>query len=121
MNKSQALNSFWNGFDIPAYDSQTVPPNATLPYITYETITDNFDNRVTLSASVWYQSTSWEDITDKVDEVAERLGYGGEVISIDGGYVWLMRGTPFAQRMSDPDDTIRRIVLNVMAEYLTAI
>lgn len=120
MDKAQALNTFWNSFNIPAYDSQTIPEDATLPYITYETATDSLDNRVTLTNSLWYRSTSWKDITEKADEIAERIGIGGEIIKIDNGYVWLMRGTPFAQRMSDPDDSIRRIVLNVQAEYLTA-
>lgn len=120
MDKAQALNSFWNSFSIPAYDSQTVPANATLPYITYETVTDSFDNRVTLTNSLWYRSTSWKEITEKANEIAESIGYGGEIIRIDNGYVWLMRGTPFAQRMSDPDDSIRRIVLNVQADFLTA-
>lgn len=120
MNKDQALDTFWNSFNIPAYESQTIPPDAVLPYITYQVSTDSFDNRVSLTNSIWYRSTSWREISDKASEIAERLGIGGEVISIDDGYVWLMRGTPFAQRMSDPDDSIRRIVINVQAEFLTA-
>lgn len=33
----------------------------------------------------------------------------------------LKRGSPFAQRMSDPnDDMIRRIYINITAEFLTA-
>jgi hypothetical protein len=35
--------------------------------------------------------------------------------------VWIQRGIPFAQRMSDPtDDTIRRIVLQITAEFITS-
>ena len=120
MDKAQALNSFWNSFNIPAYDSQTIPPDAVLPYITYETVTDSFDNRVTLTNSIWYRSTSWREISLKSEEIAEEIGYSGKVIKLDNGYVWLTRGTPFAQRMSDPDDSIRRIVLQVQADYLTA-
>ena len=120
MDKAQALNSFFNSFSLPAYDSQTIPADAVLPYITYTTITDSLDYKVSVTASLWYRSTSWREISEKADEIAEKIGVGGEVIKIDNGYVWLTRGTPFAQRMSDPDDSIRRIVLNVQAEYLTA-
>ena len=119
MDKDQALHSFWSGFGLPAYDSQTVPQDAQLPYITYETTTDSLGNALTLTNSLWYRSTSWVDISRKSSEIAQSLE-GGKVIKIDGGYLWLFKGTPFAQRMSDPDDSIRRIVINVQAEFLTA-
>ena len=86
MNKEQALDTFWNSFGIPAYDSQTVPPDAVLPYITYQVTTDSFDNQVSLTNSIWYRSTSWKEISDKASEVAERLGIGGEIYGIDNGY-----------------------------------
>jgi hypothetical protein len=38
MNKSQALQSFWESFGIPAYNEYTVPDNAEMPYITYSVI-----------------------------------------------------------------------------------
>ena len=40
MDKSQALNTFWNSFGIPAYDEYTVPDGTSIPYITYDTATD---------------------------------------------------------------------------------
>ena len=120
MDKAQALNSFFNSFGLPAYDSQTVPIDAVLPYITYDTVTDSLNNKVSVRASLWYRSTSWREISEKAEEIAEHIGVGGDVVKLDAGYVWLTRGTPYAQRMSDPDDSIRRIVLNVQAEFLTA-
>ena len=41
-------------------------------------------------------------------------------VKIDGGRMYIARGTPFAQRMSDVDDMVRRIVLNVTVEFFTA-
>ena len=42
-------------------------------------------------------------------------------IELDNGRLYIAKGTPFAQRMSEPsDDTVRRILLNISAEYLTA-
>lgn len=120
MNKSQALYSFWSGFNIPAYDENSVPDNVAFPYITYSDITDSLGNVVQLSASIWDRSNSWERISLKADEVAEKIGKNGyHIITIDGGYVWLTKGTPFAQRMGDPDKEIKRIYLNVQAEFLT--
>lgn len=122
MNKEQAIQKLWSSFGIPAYDEQTVPDNAKMPYITYQVSTDSIDQIVNLSASIWYRSSSWKDVSNKCDEIARYLAEQGFAkIELDNGYVWFVKGTPFAQRMSDPeDDMIRRIYLNVQAEFLTA-
>ena len=119
MNKAQAIQSFWSAFGIPAYDESTVPDDAQMPYITYGLVTDSIEYTALLTGSVWYRSTSWEAISQKADEISEYIG-NGRVIPLDYGYVYLYRGTPFAQRMADETDSmVRRIYFNVSAEYLT--
>lgn len=119
MDKAQALNSFWSSFGLTAYDEQTVPDDASLPYITYETITDALGNTLPLTASIWYRSTTWEDAEKKAQEIASGIGEGGTVIGYDTGALWITRGTSFAQRIAEPnDDTIRRIHININAEFL---
>ena len=122
MTKEQAIHTFWSGFGIPAYDEQTVPDNAKMPYITYRVVTDSIGNVCNLTGSIWYRSTSWKEVSDKAAEVARAVGqYGFTKLKLDDGYVWFTKGAPFAQRMSDPaSDMIRRIYLNVQAEFLTA-
>lgn len=122
MNKSQVLNSFWNSFSWSAYHENSVPDNTPFPYITYSEVTDSLGNVVALTASLWDRGSSWERITKKSEEIAKCIGeYGHKVIKLDCGYIWLVKGTPFAQRMGDPnDDQIKRIYLNVLGEYLTA-
>lgn len=125
MDKSQAIHKFWSSFGIPAYDESTVPTGddaPALPYITYTVEYGAVDNILLLTASVWYRDTSWVDISRKVDEIAEKLGQNGfHIEKVDGGYLWMVQGSTFAQRMADPDDDmIRRYYLNVTAEFLTA-
>lgn len=124
MIKEQAIHQFWSSFGLKAYDEQTVPTGddaPAFPYITYEVITDSIDHPVLLTASLWYRATDWVDITAKKDAISEAISYGHKIIKIDGGYMYLTRGTPFAQRMSDEnDDMIRRIYMQVNCEYLTA-
>lgn len=122
-DKVQALYQFWSSFGLLAYDESSVPTGSaapSFPYVTYRVVTDNLGNEVGLTASLWYRSSSWVAISQKAEEIAKRL----ENLSptrIDGGYMWLKRGSPFAQRMSDPnDDMIRRIYINITAEFLTA-
>jgi len=121
MTKEEALFSFWSGFGLPAYDELTVPKDAELPYITYESITDSLGFTADMSGSIWYRSTDWSDIDSKKDEIAASIGYGHKIIKIDDGYMYITKGTPFAQRMSDDtDDMIRRVLVNLNVEYLTA-
>ena len=122
MDKSQAIHAFWSSFGIPAYDENTVPDDAEMPYITYNVVINNVGGVTLLTASVWYRSTSWAEISTKVDEIGEKLASKGFYSArLNNGIMWLVQGTPFAQRMSDPeDDMIRRYYLNVTAEFLTA-
>jgi len=131
MDKAQFYHQFWSRFTWPAYDESTVPgrnddPNGTgspdgtaLPYITYMVIEDEFEHPIYPSASLWTYGTSWATISQKVKEIYDYIGYGGRVESIDGGRVWVQRGHPFAQRVSDDNDMIRRIIINVDIEFMT--
>lgn len=120
MNKFQAIQSFWASFGLPAYDEQDLPDDATLPYITYSAAVDNIGNKLNQNASLWYRSNSWREISQKADEIAEDIGYGFKCLKVDGGFLYITRGTPFAQRMKDESEEIKRIYINIQAEFLTA-
>lgn len=120
MDKVQAIHNFWFQFGLPAYDENSVPDDAQMPYITYTVLTDSLDEAVPLSGNLWYRSASWKEITLKSEEIAERIAARGFYsVKIDNGYVWITKGSPFAQRMTDTDP-VKRIYLNIMAEFLTA-
>lgn len=119
MDKAQSIHSFWSNFGLTAYDENSVPDGAQMPYITYSVVTDSLEYVALLTGSLWYRSTSWEEISQKADDISEALK-GGIIIQLERGYAYLYRGTPFAQRMSDEaDDMVRRIFFNVNAEFLT--
>lgn len=120
MDRWQALHNFWRSFGIPAYDENTVPEGEKMPYITYELATGSFnDGDVPLTASIWYFDKGWGDISRKADEISEYIGFGGVTLPTDTGYLWIKRRTPFAQRMSDTNDNIRRVLLSISVEYFT--
>ena len=120
MNKVQALHQFWNSFGIPAYEHTTVNDEQVGDfYITYEVVTDSLDHAVPMSASIWHRNTkSWKAISDKAEEISDAL-VQVKSIPLDTGFLYITRGQPFAQRVADEDETIRRIYINIMAEYLT--
>ena len=118
MDKLRAYNAFWNAFGIPAYDELSVPDGAKLPYITYQTASDEFGNALFLNASIWYRDSSWADVTHKEQQIADFIGRGGVTVGYDGGSFWIQKGSPWAQRMADPeDDMIRRVVLQYNIEF----
>lgn len=124
MDKAQAIHQFWSSFNLTAIDEQSAyDEKLDLPdnYITYELQTSNFGDPLSLTASLWYYTTSWKDITDKADEIARYIGYGGKIIAVDGGYIWIKLGTPFAQRMATEQENYRRIILNITVDFLTAV
>lgn len=124
MDKWQALNSFWNSFQLLAIDEQSAydttfdPPDQ---YITYEAAVDNFDYPVAIGADIWHRSMSWAAVSRKAEEISEYIGRGGVMIPYDGGAIWITRGSPFSQRMAaETGYDVRRIHLNINAEFLSA-
>jgi hypothetical protein len=127
MNKASAIHNFWSGFGLTAYEENTVPSaddseNApAFPYLTYQVATGDIGVEIALSASLWYRSSSWLDVNNKARQIEKKIGQGGIVLPCDGGAMWIKRGTPFAQNMSDPDDdAIRRKFINISVEFFTA-
>lgn len=121
MDKWQALDAFWNSFDLPAYDENTVPDGAVMPYITYAAVTSAFEQPITLTGSIWYRNTSWASASRKADDIARYIGTSYKVIKLDEGYMVLSKGTPFAQRMADEDDSVRRVYIMVDVEFFTEV
>lgn len=120
MTKAAAIYQFWSSFGLTAYEENTVPTDATFPYVTYQLVTDNFNREVAATASLWYRSESWKAINAKAEEISSFIGQGGKIIKIDGGRLWIKRGQPFAQNMGDESDNmIRRKYLNLIFEFMT--
>lgn len=119
MNAVQALYNFWSGFGIEAYDEKSVPDEAQMPYITYETITDDINYSIASTANIFYRSSSWMDASNKAREIEEAIGHGGKIVPFDGGAFWIIKGHPFSQRLKDPnDDMVRDVIINVGIEFI---
>lgn len=119
MNKSQALDAFWNSFGVPAYSEETVPDDVAARHITYSVATGSVNSPVALSASIWdTNTTSWDYVSNLAENISNAL-IEVKSVPLDVGYMYITRGTPFAQRMTDENDSVRRIYINIMVEFLT--
>lgn len=120
MTKESALYNFWSGFGIPAYEENTVPADANLPYITYQVAIGSFGNGIMLTASVYYRSESWNEINEKTREIQKSMKGNGGSLRCDGGGIRLLPEQQFAQNMGDEsDDMIRRKYLSYVAYFNT--
>lgn len=119
MNKQQAYNSFWGQFGVSAYEENTVPENASFPYITYQVLTDDYTNVILPTASIWDRSTSWQRVDELSNEIAETISRMN-TIKLDDGRMFITKGSPFSQHMMEEgDSSIRRNVLTIGVQFLT--
>lgn len=121
MTKEEALYQFFNGFGIPAYPATAVPPDAVFPWITYDVTTGSWrDGEVSLTVNIWYYTSDEAEPTAKARELEAAIPDGGVPVGCDGGFVWLKRGSPWCQNLTDDTDSnIKRRYINVSAEYMT--
>lgn len=120
MTKGAALQAFFDGI-MTAYSASAVPDDATLPYLTYDFVTSSWGNgEVNLPVNMWFRTTSEKEPNAAVERLSKAIGLGGVQLPCDDGVIWLKRGSPWAQSMSDETDkTIKRRYINVTAEYMT--
>ena len=120
MTKGAALQSFFDGI-MTSYAESAVPEDATLPYLTYELITSAWNGgEVGLTVNMWFRTTSEKEPNAAVDKLSKAIGLGGVFLHCDDGVIWLKRGSPWSQSLTDATDkTIKRRYINVTAEYLT--
>lgn len=120
MDKVQAIAHFWNSFDIPAYNENSVPDDAEMPYITFNVVTSDFGEKVLLYAYLWYRSMSWNEITKKMFEISNYIGRGGKMIETNDGGIWIKKDTQFGQTTSDEEDRlVKGYYLTIEVEFET--
>ena len=126
MDVEQAINQFWNSFGVIAFDEATTPDEnqfkimeiSPYPRITYTVSLNDFGIPTSLRTSLWDKKTSFKRLDQLTNEIKNRLKYNGESIPYDNGMMWIKMGTPFSSHMTDPDDSIRHVVINTEIEYL---
>lgn len=121
MTKEKALKDFLGNFDIPAYPQTAVPTDVTFPYLTYEPVIGTWeDGEIGITVNLWYYTSDEAPPNAKAREMSEKIGMGGKTIPCDGGLIWIKRGSPWCQNLSDDADMkIKRRYINISVEYLT--
>ena len=88
---NRALNTFFNGFGIPGYLEDNIPPAASLPYLTYKpTIPGGWNETTSFHARLWYPSKGGRaPILQTEDMISAAIPRGGLKIECEGGAILL--------------------------------
>lgn len=102
---NRALNAFFNGFGIPGYLEDNIPPGAELPYLTYKpAVPGSWNEEVSLHARLWYPSSAGRlPILQTEDRISAAL-VDGLTIECEGGAILLHKGVPWAQPLDNPPE-----------------
>lgn len=126
MTKDVVLHDFFSSFGIAAYPSTSVvnengEEDVVFPYLTYTPVFDSWSGSpVSITVNLWFYTESEKIPNDKAEELSRAIGLGGKLLPCDGGYIWLKRGSPWCQSLTDETSkNIKRRYINVTAEYLT--
>ena len=88
---NRALNAFFNGFGIPGYLEDNIPPAASLPYLTYKpTIPGGWNETASFHARLWYPSKGGRaPILQTEDTISAAIPRGGLKIECECGAILL--------------------------------
>lgn len=102
---NRALNTFFNGFGIPGYLEDNIPPAASLPYLTYKSVVPGgWNEEASFHGRLWYPSSAGRlPILQTEDKISAALA-GGLTVPCEGGAILLRKGTPWAQPMDNPPE-----------------
>lgn len=104
--------------DLPCFAEGDVPAGQALPYATHRMQVGSFGDQGSVEVDVWCEPGRAAQADGYCSRLRSTIGHGGEIVSCDGGALWLRRGTPFAQPV--PDTRAERRYVNVDIDYLTS-
>lgn len=121
MSKAEALYIFFNSFGLDGFPATAVPDDVTFPYLTYEVTTASWGGgEVNCTVNVYYYTESEALPNAKAEEIGKGVGIGGTRLKCDDGFIWVKKGTPFCQSLSEGDkNEIKRRYINLSLEYIT--
>lgn len=105
------IQTFFEGFDVPAYARDAVPDGARMPYITYERVRPGPLGTATVRAWIWSRSRSFAQVEALRDAMADALSDGGVRL----GGLCLFPETPFARAVDAVGADVRGVEVRMRA------
>ena len=109
-----ALKTFFSGFGLNAYQENTVPSDAAMPYITFSLNVPEWNQKASNYARVWDKTRSNTGLIKKADQITAAIGEM-KSIAFEGGYLVIWPETPLTQILVDGDVRSAYINLSINA------
>lgn len=117
LDKWSAQKMYWSSFGLPAYEENTVPDDAVMPYLTYQAVNGQLGGVPNASANLYYKGTSWTRIMQEVNQMEKAID---RQIFIEGGIMKVRKPLQhFAQPQPETVKNVRRMLLTVEIEFMT--
>lgn len=97
----------------PAFLENSVPAGTPFPYITYSLNSEDWFNEGLMQVRIWTKSSSLVQVSDLTDKLEDIIGNGIAVKLVGGGTIYIYKGSPFAQFVSDDDISIKTVYINL--------
>lgn len=107
---ANALKNFVSGFGLPAYATETVPKDVSLPYLTFPLTEPEWNQKSTFYIQGWYRTTDYSEMLEKADQIIREIGTG-IIINTESGYMVIYPETPIVQTLVDGD--VRSFYINL--------
>jgi hypothetical protein len=119
MTKGEAIHNYFSGFNLPAYEANSVQSGTELPYLTYTMVSGAIGTPVSCAVNIWYRTEYNAVPNAKADEICKAVKIS-KPIRYDDGLIWLTLDNPDWQAIPVEDEPSRKgRLINVTMEYLS--
>ena len=109
-NLAATLKTYFSGFGLPAYTTDSVPDDVEFPYLAYSLREPEWNKKASTYVQIWNRSRSNTLILQKADEILADIGEGKR-LETNSGLVVIWPDTP-AQVQVDEDPDYRYAYIN---------
>ena len=103
-----------------AYADGHVPDSAAYPFATFSLPASAWgDAPAAATVDLWTRGEGEAATNALARKLSAAIGLGGAMVACDGGGMWLTRGEPWCQPVTDEDPVVSRRRINVSVEWIT--
>lgn len=112
-NVAKTLYNFFNSL-MPSYLENYVPVGIEFPYLTYQLIQGNTLQPELIQIRIYTKSESLIELVSYIDNINETIEEGLNIpILNEENKMWIYKGNPFSQFVSEEDKTIKSGLINL--------
>ena len=115
INTNQTIYKFLEQtLGVPVWVEDSVPINAKFPYGVFTLNNEAFTMEGLLQVRIFTEERSVKPVVDLADKLSAAVGEGGALLRNGNGYIWLYKGSPFAQLEPTLEEGLKAVYINLL-------